>query len=326
MKLPVSRYYCENNVNPQNKTAVKEMGEILRQTFMNRIARNTWLDAESKAGAQDKLKKMLIQVGWPDHWDESAEVVVKEDDSMNTFDLICDLFKQRTSKMLPALSGKTDADHIFMADIIVVPAWESNAFYSPNNNEVIICASNLMPPIYDPSKDIIYNYAMMGAPTLGHEMTHGFDASGSDYDGTGVYRKWMTPQSRQTFNSLTEQVVKHYDVLTFYRNLHCNGTKTEPENTADMGGLCIAYDALMSQFNCSDLEKLYIAREYFRAFAYGWMEKGTPSYYIAYLIDDHAPASLRVNGTVREMDEFYEAFGIRDGAMYLAPEMRLHIW
>jgi predicted metalloendopeptidase len=326
LNLLVSRYYCENNVNPRSKTAVKEMGEMLRQTFMNRIERNTWLDAESKAGAKEKLKKMIIQVGWPDQWDESAEMSVKDDASMNTFDLICDLFKQRSSKMVPALAGKTDADHIFMVEMNRIPAWDSNAFYSPSNNEVLICASNLIPPIYDPSKDIIYNYAMMGAPTLGHEITHGFDAEGSESDATGAIREWMSPQSRAAFKSLTAQVVEHYDGWEYYPKLRCNGPKTEVENTADIGGLCIAYEALMAQQHGSVAEKLYVAREYYRAFAYGWMEKGGPIYYLGYVLDNHAPGSLRVNGTVREMDEFYEAFGIRNGAMYLAPEMRLHIW
>ena len=326
MKLPVSRYYCENLVNPESRTAVKEMGEILRQTFMNRIERNAWLDTESKAGAKEKLKKMLILVGWPDRWNESAEATVKDDGSMNTYDLICDLFKQRTSKTMPALTGKTDADDFFMTELTEVPAWESNAFYAPSNNEVYICASNLLPPIYDPTKDIIYNYAMMGAPTLGHEMTHGFDATGALFDATGAIRDWMSPQARETFNSLTDKVVEHYDGWEYYARLRCNGIKTEKENTADMGGLCIAYEALMAQRQGSATEKLYVAREYYRAFAYGWMEKGTPLHYLGYITDNHAPGSLRVNGSVREMDEFYEAFDITDGKMYITPQKRIHIW
>ena len=227
MKLPVSRYYCENLVNPESRTAVKEMGEILRQTFMNRIERNAWLDTESKAGAKWKLEKMLIQVGWPDRWNESAEATVKDDGSMNTYDLICD---------------------------------------------------------------------------------------------------WMSPQARETFNSLTDKVVEHYDGWEYYARLRCNGIKTEKENTADMGGLCIAYEALMAQRQGSATEKLYVAREYYRAFAYGWMEKGTPLHYLGYITDNHAPGSLRVNGSVREMDEFYEAFDITDGKMYITPQKRIHIW
>lgn len=326
LRLTVSRFYCESKVDPKNKMAVKEMGEILRQTFMNRIECNSWLDAESKVGAKEKLKKMIIQVGWPDQWDENAEVKVKDDASMNTFDLICDLFKQRASKTVSAIAGKTDADHIFMADMNESPAWESNAFYSPDNNEVIICASNLVPPIYDPSKDIIYNYAMMGAPTLGHEITHGFDSRGSMFDATGASREWMSTQAKATFKSLTDKVVKRFDGWEYYPGLRCDGKRTERENTADMGGLCIAYEALMGQHQGSATEKLHVAREYYRAFAYGWMEKGIPDYYNRYITEIHAPGSLRVNGTIREMDEFYEVFGITSGKMYIAPQERIHIW
>ena len=326
LRLSVSRYYCENQVDPKSKMAVKEMGETLRQTFINRIERNTWLDAESKAGAKEKLEKMLIQVGWPDQWNESAEATVKDDGAMNTYDLICDLFKQRTSKTIPALAGKTGADDLFMTELTEVAAWEPNACYAPFNNEVIICASNLQPPIYDPTKDIVYNYAMMGAPTLGHEMTHGFDASGSQYDATGAIRDWMSPQARVTFKSLTDEVVEHYDGWEYYPGCLCKGKETEQENTADMGGLCIAYEALMAQQQGSATEKLYVAREYYRAFAYGWMEVGAPLYYLGFILDNHAPGMLRVNGTVREMDEFYEAFGITDGKMYISPQYRIHIW
>lgn len=326
LRLSVSRYYCENLVDPKNKTAVKEMGETLRQTFINRIERNTWLDAESKAGAKEKLEKMLIQVGWPDQWNESAEATVKDDGAMNTYDLICDLFKQRTSKTIPALAGKTGADDLFMTELTEVAAWEPNACYAPFNNEVIICASNLLPPIYDPTKDIVYNYAMMGAPTLGHEMTHGFDAIGSQYDAIGAIRNWMSPQASVTFKSLTDEVVEHYDGWEYYPGCLCKGKETEQENTADMGGLCIAYEALMAQQQGSATEKLYVAREYYRAFAYGWMEVGAPLYYLGFMLDNHAPGMLRVNGTVREMDEFYEAFGITDGKMYISPQYRIHIW
>ena len=324
--LSVSRYYCETQVDPKSRMAVKEMGEIMRRTFMNRIERNAWLDAESKAGAKEKLKKMILMVGWPDRWNESAEATVKDDASMNTYDLICDLFKQRASKTIPAIKGKTDDDSFFLAELTQVPAWEANAFYATRNNEVLICASNLIPPIYDPTKDLIYNYALMGAPTLGHEMTHGFDGGGSEYDATGARREWMSPQCRATFKSLTARVVEHYDGWEYYPGLQCDGESTEKENTADMGGLCIAYEALMAQYQGSAAEKLYAAREFYRAFAYGWMEVGTPYYYLDYQRDFHAPGSLRVNGTVREMDEFYEAFSIRSGAMYLKPDVRLHIW
>ena len=326
LRLSLSRFFCETRVDPKNRAAVKEMGEMLRQTFIKRIERNKWLDDVSKAGAKDKLQKMMIQVGWPDQWDENAEVKVKDDAGMNTYDLICDLFCQRASRTVATLAGKTDADHLFMAEMTDTPAWESNAFYSAGDNEVIVCASNLTPPIYDPTRDLIYNYAMMGAPTLGHEITHGFDAKGSRYDGGGRAREWMSPQSRATFNSLTKKVVEHYDGWEYYPGLECDGENTQRENTADMGGLCIAYEALMNQQQGSAAEKLYTAREYYRAFAYGWMEKGTPDYYRKYLKDKHAPNSLRVNGTVREMDEFYEAFGITDGDLYLEPEERLHIW
>ena len=317
---------AETQVPAENKARVTELSEQCRQAFSERLDKNTWLSSESKAKCKDKLEKMFIFVGWPSSWDENLMVKVPDDAGMTAYEIVCDLYRQRASKIVPALKGKTDADHILQSIMLIRGTYTDNASYYPKNNCVYICASNLIPPIYDPSKSDAYNYAVMGATTVGHEITHGFDPDGAMRDANGRQNSIISGNDQSEFDRRSNDMIAYFGSFTYGGGFSVDGKRTNRENIADQGGLHNAYDALMKRSGGQASERLYKAREYFRAYAYGWMEKGTEGYMEGYLIDVHSPDCIRATGNVFMADEFYEAFGITDGKQYITPKKRIHIW
>ena len=326
LRILVSRHYAETQVPAENKARVTELSEQCRQAFSERLDKNTWLSSESKAKCKDKLEKMFIFVGWPSSWDENLMVKVPDDAGMTAYEIVCDLYRQRTSKIVPALKGKTDADHILQSIMLIDGTYTANAEYNPKNNCVYICASNLIPPIYDPSKSDVYNYAVMGATTVGHEITHGFDTKGAMRDANGRQNSIISGNDQSEFDKRSNDMIAYFGSFTYGDGIPVDGERTNRENIADQGGLHNAYDALMKRSGGQASERLYKAREYFRAYAYGWLEKGAEGYMDVYLTDVHSPGCIRATGNVFMADEFYEAFGITDGKQYVTPKKRIHIW
>ena len=329
LSLILNRHYSETQVPAENKARVTELSELCRKAFAARLENSPWLSSEGKAKAKDKLQKMWIFIGWPSSWEENATVKVSSDESMSAYQLVCDLYKQRASVFVPAFKGKTDVDHIMQTMMMSKPTYEANAVYNTVNNCVYIYASNLIPPIYDPSKSDAYNFAVMGATTIGHEMTHGFDTGGSKYDATGNKKSLFSGQDNSVFLTKAGQMTDHFGNFVYGGGIKVDGVKTVGENIADLGGLNNAYDALMGRIGGQADERLYKAREYFRAFALGWMEKGDNEYMQQTYdtpINVHAPNLVRVNGNVYQVDAFYDAFGITGGQLYIEPDERLHIW
>ena len=326
LRILVSRHYAETQVPAENKARVTELSEQCRQAFSERLDKNTWLSSESKAKCKDKLEKMFIFIGWPSSWDENLMVKVPDDAGMTAYEIVCDLYRQRTSKIVPALKGKTDADHILQSIMLECGTYTANAEYNPKNNCVYICASNLIPPIYDPSKSDVYNYAVMGATTVGHEITHGFDTYGAMRDANGRQNSIISGNDQSEFDKRSNDMIAYFGSFTYGDGIPVDGNRTNRENIADQGGLHNAYDALMKRSGGQASERLYKAREYFRAYAYGWLEKGAEGYMEVYLTDVHSPSCIRATGNVFMADEFYEAFGITDGKLYITPKKRIHIW
>ena len=190
-----------------------------------------------------------------------------------------------------------------------------------------IMKNNLVPPIYDKNQQAFYNYAILGATTIGHEMTHGFDANGSQYDAIGKQAEWWDPQDKAVFKEKQKQMINHFDKLEYMPGVYCDGEKTLSENIADLGGLEIAYEAYMNKVSTTTRSKRqYLAREFFRAFADAWRQNATPEKMKKYETDVHAAPKLRVNGNVCLTDAWYRVFDITEGHMYLAPDERIQIW
>lgn len=313
-----------------NRAAAVEMAANFRQVFKDRIRRLPWMSEATKAAAIEKVGAMRFRIGWPDDDSKRAGWMVKvpaADAKASFYRDVCDLFRQN-AQIIRSKLGSTDERDLFYAVEMNKASYLDNAFYSQNGNAFIAMSSNLVPPIFDPGRPDAVNYAVLGATTIGHEMTHGFDTRGHFYDKTGKNADWMTASETKAFDALTDRLADHFSGLVFGPH-HCNGKATLEENVADLGGLNIGYEAfcrLLDKQGISGAERDRQCREFFRAFAYGWMANMSQAEIKSYDGKEHAIHMLRVNGNVYHHDEFYRLFGITGGKMYLAPSQRIHIW
>ena len=321
----LSHSYVKHAIPEGNKAEGTAMFEELRAVFRNRIAKYDWMTDVTKGKALEKLDAMKYYCGWPDNWhaEWEAKLVAEE----TSYRLVCNLFNQYVD-ITRSMIGQTSDDAIFYADWMSMGAYVANAFYSPENNSIALLASNLVSPIYDKTMPSYYNYAVLGAQTIGHEMTHGFDNTGSKYNAIGKKENWWTPQDEQNFESRQKLLIDHFNKLQYVPNVYCDGKQTLGENIADLGGIEIAYESYMkNKVTASGGERDYLGREFYRSFAEGWKTNMTSDYAEkTYKTDEHAAPILRVNGIVNLTNEWYRLFSISDGAMYVAPDKRVSIW
>lgn len=316
----------DKTIPQENREATKKMIDELRTAFRERIGKLTWMTEAGRAKAVEKLDAMRMVLGWTDT--EHPEWLAKTPQAGNFYDDINELFLQST-EVRRQLIGMTTDDALMYALSVDFPSYEPNAMYSPVCNVVIINSINMTAPTYLADKSDAYNMALLGV-TMGHEITHGFDDNGCKFDKTGEKIPWLDAESQANFEKLQKLEIARFDSLTYWPLYNCNGERTLTENIADLGGICIAYDVLMKRLaaqGVTDAERDFQAREFFRAFAFGWKENIDQTQANKYrLADIHAPGCLRVNGNVYLLDEFYRVFNITKGNMYLAPEKRFLIW
>ena len=275
LQTSMSHTYVET-IDKAAKKEVTDMYEELRGVFRGRIQNNSWMGDATKAKAIEKLDAIIFLCGWPENFHTEWEATVPTGKSF--YEMVCNLFSQYSDIMKKQ-----------------VPAYTANAFYNEKNNSINILASNLIPPIYDKNQQAFYNYAVLGATTIGHEMTHGFDATGSLYDAIGKQAEWWDPQDKAVFKEKQKQMINHFDKLEYMPGVYCDGENTLSENIADLGGLEMRQNA-------------------------------TPERMKIYAADVHAAPKLRINGNVCLTDAWYRVFGITEGQMYLAPDERIQIW
>lgn len=323
LQTSMSHTYVET-IDKAAKKEVTDMFEELRGVFRGRIQNNSWMGDATKAKAIEKLDAIIFMCGWPDNFHTEWEATVPTGKSF--YEMVCNLFSQY-SDIMKKLVGLTSEDAFHYCEWMQVPAYTANAFYNDQNNSINILACNLVPPIYDKNQQAFYNYAILGATTIGHEMTHGFDANGSQYDAIGKQAEWWDPQDKAVFKEKQKQMINHFDKLEYMPGVYCDGEKTLSENIADLGGLEIAYEAYMNKVSTtSRSQRQHLAREFFRAFADAWRQNATPEKMKKYETDVHAAPKLRVNGNVCLTDAWYRVFDITEGHMYLAPDERIQIW
>ena len=309
--------------------------------FGVRIKTNEWMSEGSKKNALDKLNAMVFNVAYPDHW-------IKEGlpDFSKSQSLLEDVYIMRTTRqnLLKAIVGKSRLKESFTALAMDNEAWLGleNAFYDPLFNSMNILPFYVLPPNYDPMQSLVINYQMFD--TMGHEMTHGFDTSGSQFDKNGNYTPngiWASEADKAEFDRRTELLVKcynSYDVLPDEMpGVKADGKTTLGENIADLGGTEIAYQAFLNRLEVDgytgDNLKL-MKQRFFLSLGEEWRSKYGEDHvnYTAfgkgnpYGADVHSLSKERVNGVVANMNSWYEAFDIKDGALYRAPKDRIKIW
>jgi predicted metalloendopeptidase len=318
----LGKLYVQRAFPASSKTKVREMVENLRTALGTRIDGLTWMSAPTKAKARQKLAAMRVKVGYPDAWRDYAHLEVKQQP------YVLNLLETRrfeVQRRLAKLGKPIDRNE-----------WEmtpqtNNAYYSPTMNEIVFPAGILQPPYFDATADDAVNYGNIGA-TIGHEMTHGFDDEGRQYDADGNLKSWWTPEDEKAYNARAELVVKQFDAFEPLPGLHVNGKLTLGENIADLGGLKIAWDAWkLSQKGkaaVGKIEGFTPEQRFFLGYAETWRTLTREEAARMRLITDpHSPAKFRVNGPLSNLPEFYEAFGCQDGDPMKRPaSVRPAIW
>ena len=207
-----------------------------------------------------------------------------------------------------------------------------NAYYNPSNNEIVLPAAQLTIPGKKMSEvDDAFLYGFIGASTIGHEMTHGFDDQGRLYDEKGNLNGWWTAEDSAKFVERTKLIIEQFNNYVVLDSMHINGKATQGENIADLGGLVIGYDAMKKTKDGKDnpeIDGFNADQRFFLGYAYSWAEYYRDEMLAKRALTDvHSPPFLRVNGPMSDIDEFYKAFGMKPGdKMYRAPEIRVHIW
>ena len=315
-QLYVKKYFTE--------TAKKRMDELvnnLQKAFEARIKKLDWMSDSTKLRAVTKLNAFLKKIGYPSKWKNYDDVVMENG---NYFANAKSAQMHGVREMVDKIGKPVDRTEWGMSPPTV------NAYYNPTNNEIVFPAGILQFPFFDANADDAVNYGGIGM-VIGHEMTHGFDDQGSQYDEIGNMKNWWGTADATKFKAKTGAVVQQYNGFTVLDSMHVKGELTLGENLADIGGLAIAYDAFKLTKQGQDTTKidgLTPDQRFFLGFAQVWRLKSRDeTVRVRINTDPHSPEMYRVNGPVSNFDPFYSAFGVKeDDKMYVKPENRAHIW
>ncbi|MGY3089519.1 putative endopeptidase [Hymenobacter sp. UYAg731] len=313
--------YVDKAFSPAAKARAKQMIENLRVAYGERIKATDWMSAATKTEALKKLNAFTVKIGYPDKWKDYSALTISRESYLNNILAA----REWASKDEISHFGKPiDRNEWGMTPPTV------NAYYNPPMNEIVFPAGILQPPFYDPKADDAVNYGGIGA-VIGHEMTHGFDDQGRQYNSEGNLKDWWTKEDADKFNAKAAIVGKQYDAFSPLDSVHVNGKLTMGENLADLGGLTIAYQAFEKTPQAKAQTKIdgfTPEQRFFLAYAQIWRTNVRPEYIRQQVqVDPHSPAQYRTNGPLMNMPEFYKAFGCQDGnKMMRASADRSKIW
>jgi putative endopeptidase len=321
--MVLGRIFVADYFPEASKQRYTALVEAIRSTFRDRIERLDWMGAQTKAKALAKLASVTPKVGYPDKWkDSSALSIGRESYAANVMAAQRWQFADNLSKF-----GKP----------VDRTEWEMtpqtyNAYYNPSNNEIVLPAAIFMVPgVPDAQVDDAVAYGYVAASTIGHEITHGFDDQGRQYDAQGNLSGWWTDEDTTRFNAAAQRMVQQFDAYEPLPGLHINGKASLGENIADYGGVLLGLEAFKKTDQYARGETiggLTPTQRYFLGYALGWMSQQREQRLRQRLLSDvHAPAKWRVLGPMSNIPEFYEAFGVEPGQpMWRAPEERVRIW
>ena len=317
----VGKVYVEKHFSPEAKERMVTLVKNLLKAYTESIKRLDWMSADTKKQALAKVDKFMIKIGYPDTWrDYSALRVSKNDLYGNAVRANEFVYKRELDK----LGKPVDRTEWGMTPQTV------NAYYNPSLNEIVFPAAILQPPFFDLKADDAVNYGGIGA-VIGHEIGHGFDDQGATFDGDGVMKNWWTPNDLTAFKAKTNALVAQYNGFKAFPDLNVNGDFTLGENIGDLGGLSIAIKAYKASLNGKEapvMDGFTGMQRVFLGWGQVWGEKAREEAIRSQIAGDpHSPAKFRINGVVRNIPEFYEAFKIKStDSLYLAPEKRVKIW
>ena len=315
-ELYVAKYFP-----PENKARMEKLVNNLIEAYKQSIETLTWMSPETKKEALVKLSKFTPKIAYPDQWRDYSALQIKAND------LVGNVMRSRTfehQRDIARLGKPVDRKEWGMSPQTV------NAYYNSRQNEIVFPAAILQPPFFNPAADDAVNYGGIGA-VIGHEISHGFDDSGSQSDGDGNLRNWWTKEDKENFSKLTNALVAQYDAYSPLPGYNVNGKLTLGENIADNSGLAIAYKAYQISLGGKPapvIDGYSGDQRLFMGWAQVWRGKARDAETIRLLsIDPHSPAEVRGNAPLTNLPGFYSAFGVKEGdRMYVAPEKRTTIW
>ncbi|HEX3875870.1 MAG TPA: M13 family metallopeptidase [Bryobacteraceae bacterium] len=300
------------------KAQITQLVKALEKALGEDIESLDWMSAETKKAAIAKLNAITNNVGYPQKWRDYSKVSISHDDFAGNSTRVAEF---RVAENLSKIGKPTDKTEWTMSTPTV------NAFYSPQNNSINFPAGILETPFFDPRRDMSINYGAVGA-VIGHEMTHGFDDQGRKFDGDGNLRDWWTAADGAEFEKRAACVANEYSGFTSVDDVKLNGKLTLGENTADNGGLRVAYQALENtlQGKKEEMDGFTPEQRFFLGFAQVWCESSSPqAARAAALTDPHSPGRFRVNGTLQNMPEFQQAFSCK-APQPMVSENACHVW
>ncbi|MCR4964163.1 MAG: M13 family metallopeptidase [Bacteroidales bacterium] len=321
----VGQMYVKKYFPPEAKTRMLELVKNLQISLGERIKAQTWMSEETKRVALDKLNAYYVKIGYPDKWEDLSKLVV--DPRKSLYENIIE-----ASRFYFELDKQKNYNKPVDRDEWHMPAQMVNAYYNPTTNEICFPAGILQPPFFDMKADDATNYGAIGV-VIGHEMTHGFDDQGSQYDKDGNLKTWWAESDVKAFKLATEKMAVYFDSLwVIPGQLHSNGRQCLGENIADHGGLNVAYDALqMAQKKhgrLPDENGFTPEQRFFLSFANVWAGVSSDEILRYLTINDvHSVNYLRVNGGLSQCEYWYKAFNIQPtNKLYVEPSKRVDIW
>ncbi|WP_339825598.1 M13 family metallopeptidase [uncultured Parasphingorhabdus sp.] len=318
----IGQKYVDRHYPAESQRQMTELVNNLTAALGERIRKSDWMDAATRGEAQKKLDAFEPRIGYPSKWIDYSPLVVKPDDVLGNV--------QRAAKFA------FDVDLARLPHPVDRELWEMNpqtvnAYYNPLLNQITFPAAILQPPFFDPNADPAVNYGAIGG-VIGHEIGHGFDDQGRQFDGSGKLRDWWTKESAEKFEARTKLLKEAYDKFEPVPGVHVNGQLTMGENIGDLGGLEMAYSAyrryVASHGEQPVIDGLTGDQRFFLSWAQVWRGKSRENALREQLLTDpHSPTQYRVGGVVPNIDAWYKAFDITpDSAMYIPPEKRVKIW
>lgn len=317
----VGKLYVAEHFPPEAKARVVELVSNVIATLDDDLAELEWMSEETRQKARIKLSKFTAKVGYPDEWKDYSTLDIEDGDHMGNVRRAAAWEHQR---LLDKLGGPVDRNEWQMTPQTV------NAYYDSTKNEIVFPAARLQPPFFQLDADDAINYGAVGG-VIGHEISHGFDDSGSKFDGDGKLESWWTEEDRARFEELTSVLVEQYNAYEPVEGMHINGELTLGENIGDLSGVAMAYRAYIRSLDGQEppvIDGFTGPQRFFIGYAMSRKGKYREEALVNYLASDpHSPLKYRVNGVYRNIDAFHEAFGTQPGdGMWLDPEERVKIW
>jgi putative endopeptidase len=319
----IGQVYVNENLPKGTKEKLLEIGNAIRTVYAERMKTLDWMSEATKEKAVKKLNAVIMKVGYPDKWKDLSSMQIDRSSYVKN---VMSANNWEFNYMISKYGKPVDRTEWNMEPQTY------NAYYNPSNNEIVVPGCNIIVPGYERKlADDALLYSVIGGSTFGHEITHGFDDQGSKFDEYGNLHNWWTPDDSARFYKKTGMIVKQFDGYIAVDSLHINGSLTQGENIADLGGIMMGYEAFKKTDQYKNQEViagLTPDQRFFLGYALAWMTNERPEA-VANQVksNEHSPAKFRVIGPLTNMPEFYATFGIKKGdPMWRPDSLRVKIW